>query len=203
MKLKSISAIGASFGTAVPIASFGEQVATLSERSDIGSVIINCAVGVEGITPCLTETLGFNLPAGPKVATSGTQGLTGLWLTPRSWLVLCKPDDEFQLIERVNGAFPDKRVNAAAFSDYLAWFALSGPKSLEVLSAGGFVSFDTKGLLEGRCKRTLLAGIPVVLQRSGNDEWLLGVERSRASYFSDWLQDTAMRERRISSYAVS
>lgn len=203
MTLKSISALGVSFGTAAPIASFGAQCATLSERSDIGSVIINCAVDVAGVTTRLAEILEFSLPAGPGMTTASNRGTTGLWLTPRSWLVLCKPDDEFQLIERVNGSFPDKRVNAAVFSDYLSWFELNGPKSLDVLTAGGFVSLDTKGLPEGCCKRTLLAGIPVVLLRSNDDGWLLGVERSRASYFSDWLQHAATRESRISSYKAS
>jgi len=116
-------------------------------------------------------------------------GRRAIWLTPRSWLICC--DSESELIERVESAFPDKLVHATLFTDALCWLELWGPAAIDLLTEGGFVSLERNGLPVGHAKRTPIAQIPVVVVRESADTWLLGMERSRASYFVQWLNRVA------------
>ena len=75
---------------------------------------------------------------------------------------------------------------ATPFGDHLPWFDLTGPHAESVLSAGAFLHLGGPFAV-GRARRMLVAQVPVVLVRLGETAWRLGVERSRASYFRDWL----------------
>jgi heterotetrameric sarcosine oxidase gamma subunit len=132
------------------------------------------------------------------------EGRAALWLTPRSWLIHCAPEEEVALADRVNRASPDMLVHAVPFGGALCWLELSGRRSgpgtgtstaadaaLELLTEGGFVSLERGGLPVGRSKRTLIAQIGVVVIHQNESVWLIGVERSRARYFAQWLTAAA------------
>lgn len=91
------------------------------------------------------------------------------------------------LAARLGAAFPDKLIHAALFTDYLCWLELSGPGAGIILGDGGFISLEREGLATGHAKRTLVAGVAAVIIRKEKSEWLIGVERSRARYFVDWM----------------
>jgi heterotetrameric sarcosine oxidase gamma subunit len=120
-----------------------------------------------------------------------TAGRTALWLTPRSWLIHCDLLEEGDLLERIAEAFPDRLAHGALFTDAVCWFELSGPAALDILTEGGFVSLERGGLPVGHAKRTLIAQVAVVLIRQAEDSWLLAVERSRSTYFVQWLSAAA------------
>jgi heterotetrameric sarcosine oxidase gamma subunit len=196
VKLKPESAFGSTFDSSKAFPDFDPKFATLTERADIGCILLNSAVDTKEVTSTIVDTLGFEVPAN-ATAPMGSRPNAAVWLTPRSWLILCPVSGEFQLITRVNAAFPDKRVHASAFTDYLCWLELAGKEAETLLTSGGFLSLEISGLKIGYAKRTLLAGIPVVVIRDGEAVWTLGVERSRSAYFASFLRDSAKRERGI------
>jgi len=191
MKLEPQSVFGAVFGVSNTVLEFPATRTTLAERSDIACILVNCAIGMESVVARLEEVIGMGLPRAAG-AMAHAEHKTALWLAPRSWLIQCQVDHELQLASLINTAFEDKSAHAALFTDYLCWMELRGPKAGELLADGGFISLELDGLPSGNAKRTLLAGIPVVVLHNGNDEWTLGIERSRARYFVDWLREAAV-----------
>jgi heterotetrameric sarcosine oxidase gamma subunit len=160
---------------------------TLLECADIGCLLVNSAVDASIVAAALGTAAGFAFPLkSGAIVDAHTHRV--LWLTPRSWLVHCPIDQEWLLATRINEAFPDKRVHAALFTDYLCWFELSGLGSGDVLTQGAFISLERGGLPVGHAKRTLLVGIAVVVVHERPQTWLIGVERSRAIYFANWLR---------------
>src|ERR1700722_16912668 len=149
MKLQPRSVFSATFGAPAPIPAFDvrDMRATrtpatstrLLERADIGCVLVNSTMDPPtGVTELSAAVgLGFPLVAG-AVSAQGAHRV--LWLTPRSWLIQCPVDGEIALAECINEAFPDKRVHAALFTDYLCWIELSGSHALRLLTEGGFIS---------------------------------------------------------------
>jgi len=190
VKLEPKSVFGSVFGVSAPVLEFPASGTALMERSDIGCVSVNCAIPMETVVARLEEAIGMALPRAAG-ATMRIEHKTALWLTPRSWLIQCQVEHEFQLASRINNAFEDKSVHAALFTDYLCWMELRGPQAWEFLADGGFISLELDGLPSGNAKRTLVAGMPVIVVRNDSDEWTIGIERSRARYFVDWLRGAA------------
>jgi heterotetrameric sarcosine oxidase gamma subunit len=178
------------FGVSATVLEFPASSTTLTERSDIGCISLNCAIEMDAAVARLEEVIGMALPRAAG-ATAHIEHKTALWLTPRSWLIQCRVDHEFQLAALINTAFEDKSIHAALFTDYLCWMELRGPRAWELLADGGFISLELDGLPSGNAKRTLLAGIPVIIVRDSSDGWTIGIERSRARYFVDWLREAA------------
>ncbi|MBT4932394.1 MAG: hypothetical protein HOL66_00865 [Rhodospirillaceae bacterium] len=88
-----------------------------------------------------------------------------VWLSPRSWLISCRLDDEPELLDNINANFPDRSIHASAFSDYLCWLSLEGEATEDALRQGGFISLANEGLPEGHANRTIMAGIPAIIHR--------------------------------------
>ncbi|SAL80724.1 Sarcosine oxidase, gamma subunit family [Caballeronia arvi] len=200
MNLKPDTALGFAFGGAAAVHGFDPEFVTLTERSDIGCVLVNCAFDVKDVASSVGSALGLALPSDAVVAT-GKGNIFALWLTPRSWLIHCPVAEEFAIITRINATFPDKRVHASAFTDYLTWLEIAGKDAHKILTSGGFVSLEIDGLQIGQAKRTILASVPVVVVRNAKDRWTLGVERSRTAYFVDFLRQSAKQERGVSLQA--
>jgi heterotetrameric sarcosine oxidase gamma subunit len=114
-----------------------------------------------------------------------------LWLSPRSWLLLCEVEREQELADRLNDASPEGLLHAALFTDQLCWFQACGSKAGEFLKRGGFISLERNGLPVGFAKRTLIANIPAVVIHDSEVDWLVSVERSRAQYFAAWIIQTS------------
>jgi heterotetrameric sarcosine oxidase gamma subunit len=190
MILEARSTFGQTFGAEVPLAGFPSSGVAAKERGDIGCLLVNAAVDVGQIVSAASAAAGVELPQRPGAVSKTTDRLA-LWLTPRSWLVQCRPESESALAKNINDAFPDKTVHAASFTDYLCWIEISGAQAIDVVREGGFVSLEQQGLAVDHAKRTVLAGVPVVVVRSSVSAWLLGVERSRAPYFAEWLRACA------------
>ncbi len=185
MKLEAQSALGAAFGTARPVVGFKTNGVSLRERSDIGCVWLT--VTETGVS---FAAAGMDLPLAPgEIRAHG--GRTALWLSPNSWLIQCHIEEEYALAMRLNAAFPDKRAHAVPFTDGLCWLEIFGVESQECLTEGGFVSLELGGLAVGHAKRTLVAGVPAMVVHERESVWIVGVERSRARYFADWLNENS------------
>jgi heterotetrameric sarcosine oxidase gamma subunit len=166
------------------------NIAAWRECRDIGCVLLTAAVPADQIASKASGAARVELPlvAG---AIKTAAGRTALWLTPRSWLIRCSVEEEGDLVGALNAAFPDKLAHAAGFTDALCWLELSNAGALDLLTEGGFVSFERNGLAVGHAKRTLIAQIAAIVVRAEESVWLVAVERSRAGYFVNWLSAAA------------
>jgi heterotetrameric sarcosine oxidase gamma subunit len=197
MKLTPESTLGAPFGSASVLAPLPDA-AVLRERADIGCLLLTSAVDAATTAVPASVAVGVDLPRAAGRTQTADQRLA-LWLSPRSWLVHCPIDEEIGLAARVNDAFPDKLVHAVSLTDHFCWIELSGRGSSDLLSQGAFVSLERGGLAAGYVKRTAVAGIAAIVVRRDDSVWLLGIERSRARYFADWLIDRARNAADIES----
>jgi heterotetrameric sarcosine oxidase gamma subunit len=170
----------------LPVSGFCSDRALLRERADIGCVLITNAVDSDGILLSAGEAAGVDLPLVSGMTHTGPRRVA-IWLTPRSWLLLCDIEEESPLVARLNGTFPEKPVHAVSYTDCLCWFELSGTASLDLLTEGSFLSLESGGLPIAHAKRTLIAQIAAVVVRESELVWSVAVERSRARYFVDWL----------------
>jgi heterotetrameric sarcosine oxidase gamma subunit len=185
VRLTPESTLGALSGSASVLALLPDAT-VLRERADIGCLLLASAVDTATISVPASVAAGVDLPRAPGRIQTADRRLA-LWLSPRSWLVHCPLDEEIGVATRVNDAFPDKLVHAVSLTDHFCWIELSGRGSSDLLSQGAFVSLDRGGLAAGYAKRTAVAGIAAIVVHRGADVWLLGIERSRARYFVDWL----------------
>ncbi|MBO9436471.1 hypothetical protein J7394_19815 [Ruegeria sp. R13_0] len=185
MMLDTISPLGGDFGSTNALASI--PWVTASERRDLGAVLITCAAPSPERIKSIGLAIGCSLPRSHGLVVE-CDGKRAIWLTPRSWLVLCETDDEARLLRSIASNFPDRSAHASRYSDALCWLSLEGAKAEELLNQGCFLSFSQGGLPVGNSKRTPVAGISAVILREAETVWTIGVERSRASYFVEWLE---------------
>jgi heterotetrameric sarcosine oxidase gamma subunit len=193
VKLQPRPLFGATFGVSAPVPEFVAMNTTLLERADIGCLLVNSAVESSAVASELVAAVRFAFPL-EAGAIADLHSHRLLWLTPRSWLLHCPVEEDWELARQINEAFPDKRVHAALFTDYLCWFELFGSQAFNLLTEGGFVSLERGGLGLGYAKRTSLAGIAAVVVHERPQTWLIGVERSRAIYFANWLRAACVHD---------
>lgn len=192
MRLEPSSALDGGPGEDAASARVSPPIGRLRDRRDQGCVLCTAAVEVVGSgVPTgpferLCAALSLALPTRAGAVEQDGERMA-LWLTPRSWLVLCPAEQESALCQAVTEAYPERLVLASRYSDQLCWIELNDEGAEDALRQGGFLTLRVGGLPLGHAKRTLIAGIPVVLLRLAATCWLLGVERSRARYFVDWL----------------
>ncbi|MDA1091111.1 MAG: hypothetical protein O3A85_12465 [Proteobacteria bacterium] len=166
----------------------GEDVSIVERGSD-GCILLTSVVDAEKIIEALSQALGVDIPTAP-VTVSGEGSRTVSWLSPRSWLMHVPENEADNVIEAVGQAFPERRVHASPYSDHICWFDIEGKGAEVLLRQGGFISLERKGLPVNAVKRTLVAGMPLLVRRCAEGGWRVGVERSRAQYFIDWMIET-------------
>jgi heterotetrameric sarcosine oxidase gamma subunit len=190
VKLQAQSVLDGTFGSVNPISRFKSQKATLTELSDTGCVLFTMASHSDEAVHSVSNAAGVELPVGPGEIKTAV-GRAALWLSPRSWLIQCRIEDEPLLVTGLNTVFPDELAHAVPFTDALCWLELSGEAALDLLTEGSFISLERGGLPVGHAKRTLIAQIAAVVVRQSESVWQVAVERSRSKYFVDWLSASA------------
>jgi len=190
VKLQPQSVLNGTFGSVNPVSRFKSQKAALKDLSDTGCVLFTVASHSAEAVHSASNAAGVELPVGPGEIKTAV-GRAALWLSPRSWLIQCRIEDEPLLVTGLNAVFPDKLAHAVPFTDALCWFELSGEAALDLLTEGSFISLERGGLPVGHAKRTLIAQIAAVVVRQSENAWQVAVERSRSKYFVDWLSAAA------------
>lgn len=190
IKLAPRAVLSQTFGTKSSIPEPGRRATSVSERADVGCVLLTAATDLDPGTNEAIRHLQLKLPdAAGVIVTDGSR--RALWLSPRSWLIQCGVADDTTLITSVNSLGPERLLHAVCFTDALCWFELSGAGAQDLLTEGGFLSLERAGIPVGFSKRTLIAQINVIVVREDLTTWMVGVERSRAGYFSEWLRAAA------------
>ncbi len=182
-----------------PSGPFGAKAATWQgAQDDFGDAVEVTEIDADGFALCvaadtskdvlaaLSAVLGIPLPSAPGQI-AAAHGRAAFWFSPNTWLVRVDGKDEGELVDAVGTAFADGTVLAARYGDALCWFEITGSGAEALLRQGGFLSLDPDGFKVGLVKRTSLAGVNVVVYRPDTTAWRLGIERSRARYFMDWL----------------
>ena len=191
MKLQPQSVLNGTFGSVNAISRVGSQKAAVSELSDTGCVSFTVASHGSDVVHSATNAAGVELPVGPgEIKTAA--GRAAIWLSPRSWLIQCRVEDEMRLVAALNEVFPDKLAHAVPFTDALCWFEFSGDAVIDLLNEGSFISLERGGLPVRHAKRTLIAQVVAVVVRQSESVWQVAVERSRSRYFVDWLRQVLM-----------
>lgn len=187
MILQALSPMGLPFGSSARVEEGCREGLSVSECSDYGYILLTSAVDITDFRKDLLRLTGVEFPLQPGLVVQADERYV-VWLSPRSWLISCRLDDEPKLLDSINANFPDRSIHASAFSDYLCWFCLEGDAAEDALRQGGFISLVNEGLPDGCARRTLMAGIPAIIYRKTAIKWRVGIERSYASYFSGWLK---------------
>lgn len=187
MTLAGQSALGSRFGAARLVASLSRPGFDVIERGDLGCVLCTAAVDSFEVIEELSSLAEIQIPHAPGPVAQ-TDERWAMWLSPRSWLIVCAPPDESKLVASINAATTDRVLLASFYTDYLCWLSLEGEVAEDVLRQGSYISLAAEGLPAGHAKRTLVAGIPVIIFRRAATRWVLGIERSRARYIVEWLQ---------------
>lgn len=187
MMLHALSPMGFPCGAPTLVRGGFREGLSVSECSDFGCVLLTATVDITDFQQELLRLTGVELPLLSGLVVQA-DGRYVVWLSPRSWLILCRLDEEPKLLDSINSNFPCRSIHASAFSDYLCWLSLEGEAAEDALRQGGFISLANDGLPAGCARRTLMSGIPAIIHRKTAIKWMIGIERSYASYFSQWLK---------------
>ena len=140
----------------------------------------------------VSSVLGLELPSTPNTSRSAGAA-TVLWLGPDAWLIETERAMEAEVAETLKQALPDLHCSVAAVGDGSVAVSVSGPRAADVLAKGMTLDLDPARFRAGHCARSLLARIPVLLHRPGDDViYEVTAARSYSEYALDWLHDAAL-----------
>ena len=141
----------------------------------------------------LMSHTGLALPA-PQTASAG-DNCALLWLTPREWLLACPVSQTESHRAALTRQLATCLAAVTDMSDALGVCELSGTRCADVLMSGCTLDLRVDAFSAGRCGRTGLADIPVILWNPGKEPFSIRciVDRSHARHLADWLADAAGR----------
>ncbi len=124
--------------------------------------------------------LGSRLPTEPNTVAGGV-----LWLGPDEWLIVDRELTETQLL----GALAGEGAAVELSANRLA-LHVSGPGARDVLGSCCPLDLHPRVFGAGRCAQTLVAGVAVILERTGDGPgFRLLVRPSFAAHVRAWLID--------------
>ena len=130
----------------------------------------------------LPPVVGAAIAADPRV----------LCIGPADWLLVSGEDSAASLRQRVESHLRDQCVVAVDQTHGLAPIEVRGHFAREVLSKGCGLDLHPRAFPVGRCARTRLAQIPVVIDCIDEaPRFTLYVARSYVTYLRSWLLDAA------------
>lgn len=132
------------------------------------------------------EGLGVELPAVGKTSGSG-KGITVLGLGPDRWWLKAPPGSAE--VPGLSERRPTERPIVIDLSAGLESLTLTGPAAEEILARGVAIDLHIRGFPPGEVRRTLHAGVPLVIHRTGDGGTTFDVHsgRSFGHYLSSWL----------------
>jgi sarcosine oxidase subunit gamma len=126
----------------------------------------------------------------PAMRASG-DSLRSLWFGPDRWLLVSDTMTPDAIIDSCNQALDGILHNAVDYSAGLAVMRLAGSDARQVLATGTGVDLRPANFPVDTCCRIRLAQIAAVLVADAPESFELYVDRSYASYLSDWLTESS------------
>lgn len=129
------------------------------------------------------------LPLEPLTVDEGEPA--ALWVGPEQWLIVSttRPAEAVltDLMARLDGILH----HASDASDALALITVEGSAARSLLAMLSGIDYDAASLPPGRCVRTRMAKVAVLVRAVAADRFELYVDRSVAHYLEDWLRHAA------------
>ena len=133
---------------------------------------------------------GLKLP-GKIGASAITANRTTLCLGPNEWLLIATPKAGEKLAAAMEKLSRQFVCSAVEISHRNLQFTVSGPGAARALNSACPLDLSLSAFPVGKCTRTIFEGAPIVLWRTGEDEFTVEVWRSFAPYLRDFLAKTA------------
>jgi len=133
----------------------------------------------------------LQLPLDPGGSATGLLASV-LWLGPDEWLVVSETQPASELAARLRQALSGIHSAVTDVGEGCIVYAVSGHNSRDVLAKGCSVDLHPRAFTPGRCARSLLAKMPVLLHlRDADPTFELYVARSYREYAWAWLVSAA------------
>jgi sarcosine oxidase, subunit gamma len=111
---------------------------------------------------------------------------------PTDWLIVSTDPDFEPLLERLQEAFERSAYRATNMSSALRRTQIEGTHARALLSKGGGLDVHPQTFPPGRCARTRLAGMPVIVRCTEESTFQCIVAASYGDYLDSWLADAAL-----------
>jgi len=161
--------------------------------SDGGGVIRIQAWDIAAPVPeRVVHLLGLSWPRETGTVQSGRLSGTVICVGPSEWLILHPESDDGNLLIELNTAFVGSCYRATDVSQALLCVQITGNASHRVLGKGCCLDLDRGVFRVGSAAPTRMAGIPVVVWRTGEVSFECLLARSYGEYFRAWLDDAAL-----------
>jgi heterotetrameric sarcosine oxidase gamma subunit len=161
--------------------------------ADDGSIARVQTWGVDApVPPAVEQLLGFSWPRETGAVAGGPGLATVIVVGPSEWLVCYAERPRPALAAELNAAFMETSYRATDVSQALVRVQIGGAAAYRLLGKGCSLDLDTTLFAVGRSARTRLAGIPVVISRTGDFSFDCLLTRSHGEYFGAWLEDAAL-----------
>jgi sarcosine oxidase subunit gamma len=126
-----------------------------------------------------------------RAAASGARA--ALWLGPDEWHLLAPEPDADAIPASIAAALGTLPYALVAIGHRNAALEISGPRAADVLSAGCPLDLHPAAFPVGMCTRTVLGKAEIILWRTGEATFHVGVWRSFAPYAWDFLIEARAR----------
>lgn len=156
----------------------------------IGQILVlRLGRGERAVVPALESAFGAELLLTPNTA-NGTDPRF-YWLAPGEWAIVSQFRGATDIADRIGTACTGVLHHVADLM--LGWnaFAIEGEGAREFIAAGCSLDLHPRAFAVGACAQTLLAQMPVLLERVAEDRFQLCVDRSFAAHMRGWLRDAA------------
>lgn len=141
----------------------------------------------EKAAKALSKALDVTLPMTPLTSSSAS-GRTALWLGPDEWLVIDETGADMMVLCQSANALH----SAVDISHRNTAIILKGPAAAETLNAACPLDLALTAFPVGKCARTVLAKVEIVVLRKAHDEFRVECWRSFAPYVFGMLNEGAM-----------
>jgi sarcosine oxidase subunit gamma len=129
------------------------------------------------------------LPLEPLTVDEGEPA--ALWVGPDQWLIVSGSRPADAVLEDLAARLDGILHHASDASDALALITLEGTAARRVLAMLSGIDYDPASFPPGRCVRTRMAKVAVLVRAVGADRFELFVDRSVADYLEGWLHHAA------------
>ena len=137
------------------------------------------------------QVLGIVWPKATGAVASG--GYADILCTgPTDWLIVSTEPDIEPLLDWLQEAFERCAYRATNMSSALMRIQIDGSCARALLSKGCGIDVHPQTFPPGRCARTRLAGMPVIVRCTEDSTFQCIVAASYVDYLDSWLADAAL-----------
>ena len=119
----------------------------------------------------VSNALGLEPPPTPDRSRSRADTVI-LWLGPDAWLIEVPAEAERAVARTLEESLSDRHASVAVVGAGSVTWSLTGPMARDLLAKGMTLDLDPERFRAGCCARSLLARVPVLLHRPGDDSGL-------------------------------